>query len=113
MTNTNYDQDDKPTLHSMGNKKALVYQHVYVKKVIQAVNHLDNVLYEVLNEGGTTKWSYHMINYIRSVEKDMPKQHAIGLRNRIYPSILNQEIWDSSADYISPTWEPRIMKKSE
>lgn len=106
VINTNSDQDDKPTLHSMGNKKALSYQHAYVKKVIQTVNDLDNVLYEVINEGGTTEWCYHMINYIRSVEKDLPKQHAIGLGNRIYPAMLNKELWDSPADYVSPTWEP-------
>ena len=106
VINTNSDQEGKPTLHSLGNKAALAYQEAYVKKIIETVNDLDNVLYETINEGGTKEWCYHMINYIRSVEKKMPKQHMIGLGNRIAPAMLNQELWDSPADYISPDWEP-------
>jgi len=106
VINTNNDVPDRPTLHSMGNKAALARQEAYVKKVIQTVNDLDNVLYEIINEGGTTEWSYHIINYVRSVEKDMPKQHMIGLGHRINPIMLNQELWDSPADYVSPGWEP-------
>lgn len=70
VINTNSDEEDKPTLHSIGNKLALHYQEAYVKKVIETVNDLDNVLYEVCNEGGTIEWDYHIINYIRSVEKN-------------------------------------------
>jgi len=106
VINTINDQADKPTLHSMGNKAALARQEAYVSKVIQTVNDLDNVLYEIINEGGTTEWCYHMIHYIRSVEKNMPKQHMIGLGSRINPVMLNQELWDSPADYVSPGWEP-------
>jgi len=106
VINTFNDVADKPTLHSMGNKEALTRQEAYVRKVIQTVNDLDNVLYEVINEGGTTEWCYHMINFIRSVEKDMPRQHMIGLGHRINPIMLNRELWESPADYISPGWEP-------
>ena len=106
VINTINDQADKPTLHSMGNKEALARQEAYIAKVIETVNDLDNVLFEVVNEGGTTEWINHIINYIRSVEKDYPKQHMIGLGARINPPMLNQELWDSKADYISPSCEP-------
>jgi hypothetical protein len=106
VMNTINDEAGKPTLHSLGNKKALAYQEAYVKKVIETVNDLDNVLFEIVNEGGTTEWCYHMINFIHNYEKGMPKQHMVGLGNRVNPPMLNQELWDSPADYVSPTWEP-------
>jgi hypothetical protein len=106
VLNTQTDMADKPTLHSLGNKAALKMQEAYVRKVIETVNDLDNVLYEIINEGGTTEWLYHIINYIRAHETNLPKQHMIGLGSRISPPMLNKELWDSPADYVSPTWEP-------
>lgn len=101
------DKEEAPTLHSLENNEVLARQEAYVKKVIETVNDLDNVLYEIINEGGTIGWCYHIINYIRAVEKNMPKQHMIGLGTRIGPPMANQALWDSPADYISPTWEPQ------
>lgn len=106
VINTHSDEAGKPTLHSLGNKAALARQESYVRKVIETVNDLDNVLYEIINEGGSTEWCYYMVNYIRSFEKKMPKQHMIGLGSRVSPPMLNKELWDSPADYVSPTWEP-------
>lgn len=100
------DKDGAPSLHSLGNPAVLARQEAYVRKVIETVNDLDNVLYEIINEGGTREWCYHMIRYIREVEKKMPKQHMIGLGTRVGPPMLNRELWESPADYISPTWEP-------
>lgn len=100
------DRQDLPTLHSLGNKEVLKRQEAYVRKVIETVNDLDNVLYEIINEGGTTEWCYHMIDFIHETEKKMPKQHMVGLGTRVGPPMLNRELWESPADYISPTWEP-------
>ena len=45
-------------------------QDEYVRKVIDAVNDLDNVLYEISNESGSysTDWQYHMIDLIHHYE---------------------------------------------
>ena len=45
------------------------YQEQYVRKVIDTVNDLDNVLYEISNEDhpGSTEWQYHMINFIKKI----------------------------------------------
>ncbi|MFT3945837.1 MAG: DUF6298 domain-containing protein [Agriterribacter sp.] len=101
------DKDGSPTLHSLANKEALARQEAYVRKVIETVNDLDNVLYEIINEGGTVEWCYHIINYIKEVEKKMPRQHMVGLGSRIGPPMLNKLLWDSPADYVSPGWEPQ------
>ena len=44
-------------------KKVVALQEAYVRQVVDTVNDLDNVLYEVSNEAGvySTKWQYHMI----------------------------------------------------
>ncbi len=56
-------------------------QKEYIRKVIDTLNDLDNVLYEVGNEikGYSVGWQYHIINYIRDYEKTKPKQHPIGM----------------------------------
>ncbi len=104
--NTNQDEAGKPTLHSLGNKAVLLRQEAYVKKVIETVNDLDNVLYEVINEGGNTDWLYHIVNYTHKLEKGMPKQHPVGIGSRVAPVMHNKELWDSPADWVSPTWSP-------
>lgn len=103
------DKDGLPTLHSLANKEVLARQEAYVKKVIETVNDLDNVLYEIINEGGTTEWCYHIINYIKEVEKKMSKQHMVGLGARVGPPMHNQLLWDSPADYVSPGWQPQAF----
>lgn len=106
VPNTTSDTDGEKSLHSLENKAALALQEEYIKKVIETVNDLDNVLYEIINEGGTTSWQYHMVNLIHDLEKRKPRQHMVGLGNRMYPLQSNSELWNSPADYISPTWQP-------
>ena len=56
-------------------------QEAYVRKVIDTVNDLDNVLYEVSNgdTAGDPAWQFHIINLIKSYEAGKPKQHLVGM----------------------------------
>ena len=47
-------------------RRVLALQEAYVRKVIDTVNDLDNVLYEICNEAGaySTEWQYHLIRYL-------------------------------------------------
>jgi len=56
-------------------------QEAYVRKVIDTVSDLDNVLYEIANESGTysTEWQCHLIRFIHAYEKGKPKQHPAGM----------------------------------
>ena len=104
---SNEDFDDKPSLHSlMISPQLLAVQEAYVKKVIETVNDLDNVLYEIINEGGGTDWQYHIINFIKKTEAAMPKQHPVGMTHRGDPKQPNQVLFDSPADWISPNAKP-------
>lgn len=83
-------------------------QEIYVGKVIDTINDLDNVLYEIVNESGSysTEWQYHMIDYIHGYEKGKPKQHPVGMtfqfaREEEHKG-KNATLFSSPADWISP-----------
>jgi len=84
-------------------KKVLALQEAYVKKVIDTVNDLDNVLYEICNEAGdySTSWQYHFIDFIHKDEAGRPKQHPVGMTFQ-YSGGSNKLLIDSHADWISP-----------
>lgn len=102
------DDAEKSTLHSMKNGDVLKYQEAYVKKVIETVNDLDNVLFEIINEGGTKEWQYHIINFIKKTEKTLQKQHPVGMSNAvgIKPLMWNEDLFESPADWVAPSPEP-------
>jgi Family of unknown function (DUF6298) len=79
-------------------------QENYVRKVVDTVNDLDNVLYEICNEGSSDSvaWQYHMINFIKAYEAGKPKQHPVGM-TFIWPGGKNEQLFFSPADWISPT----------
>jgi hypothetical protein len=58
-------------------KRILQLQKKYVRKVIDTVNHLDNVFYEIANELESPKWQYGLIDFIKRYEKTKAKQHLI------------------------------------
>lgn len=96
------DDDVHSTVHSLKNTELLKVQEKYVAKIIETVNDLDNVLFEIINEGGATDWQYHMIDFIHNYEKKMPKQHAVGMTARISSDFHNFMLYESKADWVSP-----------
>ena len=80
-------------------------QEAYVRKVIDTVNDLNNVLYEIANEAhiDTRDWQYHIVNYIKDYESGKPKQHPVGMtafyagREGAMKALL-----EGPADWISP-----------
>jgi uncharacterized protein YjdB len=77
-------------------------QEAYVRAVIDAVNDLDNVIYEISNESdpSANAWQYHMIDFIRSYESTKPKQHPIGM-TVAWPNGSNADLTGSSANWVS------------
>jgi uncharacterized protein YjdB len=80
------------------------FQEAYVRRVIDAVNDLDNVLYEIDNEGDPSSkdWQYHIIQIIRDYEATKAKQHPIGM-TPMYPGGVDSDLFGSNADWISIT----------
>jgi hypothetical protein len=101
------DTDDLPTVHSLKNPALLAKQETYVRRVVDAVNGFDNVLYEVLNEGGAVDWQYHVIRLVKEYERTKPKQHPVGMSHRITGGMTNADLWRSPADWIAVAIEPQ------
>ena len=80
-------------------------QEAYVRQVIDTVNDLDNVLYEISNEStggaGNLDWQYHFIDYIHTYEAGKPKQHPVGMTVP-WPNGNNADLFASNAEWISP-----------
>ncbi len=81
-------------------------QRAYVRRVVETVNNLDNVLYEISNEnapGSFATWQEGMVGFIRSCEADLPKQHPIGVTSAGHGNKGDfARLLATSADWISP-----------
>jgi hypothetical protein len=84
----------------------LEYEKLFIRKVIDTVNDLDNVLYEICNEPPNTPhalaWQDHLCQYIHGYEKLKPKQHMVGITGEGGYQV-NEQLWTTSADWISPS----------
>lgn len=98
--NNNDSGDD---LYTLDHPEITAYQEAYVRKVIDTVNDLDNVLFEICNECQyhSQDWQYHIIDYIHTYEAGKPKQHMVGMTPE-YPFGENTDLFNSPADWISP-----------
>jgi hypothetical protein len=90
-------------VHTLASSEITALQERYVRKVIDTVNDLPNVLYEISNEsrGESTDWQYHMIGLIHDYEATKPQQHPV-LMTWQWPGGSNQPLFESPADGISP-----------
>lgn len=103
------------------------FQEAYLRKVIDTVHDLPNILYEVANEssgvkaeavvmpdgssiptqiGDSTQWQYWVINFVKQYEEQQGYDpHPVGMTMQ-YPvadqSKVNDPLWESPADWISP-----------
>ena len=105
-------------------------QRAHIRKVVDTVHDLSNVLYEVANEssgdtaesvqipggptidtpiGDSTQWQYWVIDTVRDYEQEKGyDRHPIGMTYQ-YPvaeqSKANEPLWNSRADWISPGFD--------
>lgn len=92
--------------HTLAVPEITQLQEAYVRRVIDTVNDLDNVLYEIANEadGGSFEWQAHLVRFIRACEAELPKQHPVGITALWVddPVKGNQMLLVSPADWIAP-----------
>jgi len=89
-----------------GNARYQAVMDRYVEKMIDTVNDLDNVLYEVINEASSTTraWQYHIIDHIHNYEATKPKQHPVGMTafdDITSDDSQNYNLMASLADWVS------------
>jgi len=75
-------------------------QEAYIRKVVDTLNDLDNVLYEISSDApaSSREWQYHMINYLKNHQAKKPKQHPVGMSS-LYLGSAN-DLLASPADWI-------------
>lgn len=111
-------------------------QEAYMKKVLDTLHDLPNVLYEVSNEssgggkvgqdfadmlnlpelpdwGDSTKWQYWVIDFVKKYEKEKGYEHRpIGITMQ-FPvedsTKVNEPLLNSAADWISPGYDDEIF----
>jgi hypothetical protein len=108
-------------------------QEAYIRKVVDTVHDLPNVLYEVANEssgdsaesvqlpdgssiptpvGDSTQWQYWVIDLVKQYERQMGyEKHPIGMTMQ-YPvpdqSRVNDPLFNGPADWISPGFDDQF-----
>ena len=94
------------------NPAMLTIQETYVKKVIDTVHDLPNVLYEIADEAGaySTQWQNHFIDFIHNYENiTYGVKHPVGFTFQydsgasvLDDSARDNNLLSSNADWISP-----------
>ena len=73
--------DNGEEVHSLIVPAITSLQEAYVRKVVDTLNDLDNVLYEISGDApaSSSGWQYYMINYLKRYQATKPKQHPVGM----------------------------------
>jgi hypothetical protein len=79
------------------------FQDAYVKKTIDTLNDLPNVLWIVSEEAPTNSiwWNNHLISLVRTYENGKRFQHPVGFGTLDHP--LDSELYNSDADWVAPS----------
>jgi hypothetical protein len=91
--------------HTLQDPRVVAFQEAYVRRMVDAVNAFDNILYEITNEDTgspeDTAWQYHMIRFVKDYERTKPKRHPVGMTVQ-WPNGNDDVLRSSPADWISP-----------
>ena len=99
------DDGEGKEVHTLQVPAVTRLQEAYVRKVVDTVNDLENVLYEITNETAifSKDWQYHIVRFIKEYEATKPKQHPVGMTAFDSGGAGSmQALLDSPADWISP-----------
>ncbi len=100
--------------HTRQTPEISALQENYIRRVVDTVNDLDNVLYEVGNEmaysPANTEWQYWVVNFIKKYESGKPKRHPVGMVSTMHhpwkegdrDDPRNAALFDGPADWVSP-----------
>lgn len=96
-------------------------QRAFVKKVVDTLNDLDNIFFEIANELHAPRWQYEMIEFIRDCERTKPKQHLIlmspggRLATGKWRRLTKQQVVAAPADCfaVSGHWDAQSYRKKD
>ncbi len=87
-------------VHTLEIPAVTAVQDRYVRKVVDTLNDLDNVLFEISNESrpSSLAWQDRLVDLIHAYEAGKPYQHPVWLS---WPE-TDRGLWQSPADVVSP-----------
>ncbi len=93
--------------HRLSDPAVTERQEAYLRKIVDTLNDLDNVLYEVVNEPvfpDSVRWQYHVIAFVKKYQASKANQHPVGITSAGFSSPYDDldELLESDADWISP-----------
>jgi len=96
---------DLRDIHTLRYPAITQFQKRYVQAVLDTVNDLDNVLFEIANEAGTysTEWQHAMLHFVKCYESTKRVQHPVGLTYQYGGT--NEVLFKSDPDWIAPGGE--------
>jgi hypothetical protein len=79
INSINAGPSDPRDTHTLVDSAVVALQEAYVTKLIDTVNDLDNIIYEISNEDSTASgpWQAHFISFIHTYEAGKAKQHPV------------------------------------
>ncbi len=86
--------------HRLGQPRVNEIQQAYIRRVVETVADLDNVLFEVINEGGDRAWDWWVVRTVRAWEASKGKRHPIGITGHGAEPLAS--MLASPADWVSP-----------
>ena len=94
--------DDGSETHTLASPEVLRTQLSYVRKVVETVHDLDNVLYEISNESpsGSEPWQARIMDEIRQVDARLGTSHPVGM-TVCWPGGGKDPLYASTADWIA------------
>jgi hypothetical protein len=87
-------------VHSLAVRAITELQEAYVRKVVDTLNDLDNVLYEVAREAPAINkdWQYYIARYLKKYQAGKPKQHPVGIS--YFQDPKPEELSEAPADWV-------------
>jgi hypothetical protein len=99
INGVNGDKNDDKVV-DLNDPKVRQLHAAYLKKIVDTVDDLDNVLYEVINEGGNKDWDWWVVNTVHKLETEKGKRHPVGLTGAGVERL--NEMLASPAEWVSP-----------
>ncbi len=101
------------TVQTLENASINAFQKAFIRKVVDSVDDLTNVIFEVGNESknnsATWKWQNAMLDYAQQYDASKGLDHLVGM-TASYPdgnlADINTQLYASKADWVSPNgWQ--------
>jgi hypothetical protein len=95
--NTGLGTDGQRGFCSLGNPKVLEAQQAFIRRVVDAANEFDDILFEIANENFYSKeWELRLCDFVHDHESTKSRQHVVMPKDLLNHSSVVQT-WDAGA----------------